>query len=249
MRVLAIDTSTATVGAAIAGEQGIIGQIDLCSGRLASEILLPLCKNLLSLSGMVLADLDALAVTIGPGSFTGLRIGLATVKAWAQALAKPVIAVSSLEALAYGAYESNCFVCPLLNAQRDEVYAALFAEGERLLDDVLITPLVLAERLLLASENIDHGPGRLALKPIIICGDGLIKAEAHLAVLLGTRIRRAPVQRQGFLAASTALLGYTKFLAGEIADPVMLEPQYLRLAAAQEQFLIKQRVNEGKEHE
>jgi tRNA threonylcarbamoyladenosine biosynthesis protein TsaB len=201
MRILAIDTSSCAVGAAIADDGGLVGQLELAAGRQASETLLPLTGNLLNLCGLALADMDALAVTCGPGSFTGLRIGLATAKAWVQALHKPLVAVSTLEALAYGAYERGHLLCPILNARRGELYAALFAEGKRLLDDMLITPTALAERLA-AYEG-----------PVIFCGEGLAEAGGQLA----------------------ALLGRAKYLAGELADPITLEPAYLRPSAAEEQ--------------
>ena len=225
MYILAIDTSSTTVGAAIANEEGLIGQIELAAGRQASETLLPLCNNLFTLCGLTLHEIDALAVTTGPGSFTGLRIGLATAKAWAQVLLKPLVAVSTLEALALGAYERGHLICPILNARRGELYAALFAERKRLLPDMLITPSALAERL--AKYE----------RPLIFCGEGLIEAKEQLTALLPTKILLAPPQRQSFLAASTALLGKDKYSAGELADPLLLEPAYLRLAAAEEERL------------
>jgi tRNA threonylcarbamoyladenosine biosynthesis protein TsaB len=167
--------------------------------------------------------MEALAVTVGPGSFTGLRIGLATVKAWVQALAKPLLAVSTLEALAYSAYERGSLICPILNARRGELYAALFAEGKRLSDDMLITPAALAKRL------------QAYEKPLIFCGEGLTEAGGQLAALLGPRMLQAPPQRHCFLAGATALLGRDKYLRKELADPVTLEPAYLRPPAAEEQ--------------
>jgi tRNA threonylcarbamoyladenosine biosynthesis protein TsaB len=212
------------VGAAIADDGGLVGQLELAAGRQASETLLPLTGNLWSLSGLALADTDALAVTCGPGSFTGLRIGLATAKAWVQALHKPLVAVSTLEALAYGAYERGHLLCPILNARRGELYAALFTEGKRLLEDMLITPPALAERLA-AYEG-----------PVIFCGEGLAEAGGQLTALLGPRMQRAPRQRHCFLAGAAALLGRAKYLAGELADPITLEPAYLRPSAAEEQL-------------
>jgi tRNA threonylcarbamoyladenosine biosynthesis protein TsaB len=224
MYVLAIDTSAGAVGAAIADGGGLIGQLELAAGRQASETLLPLVTSLLDLCGLSLAGMDALAVTTGPGSFTGLRIGLATVKAWVQALDKPLLAVSTLEALAYSAYERGHLLCPILNARRGELYAALFAEGKRLLPDMLITPEGLAERLT-AYEG-----------PVIFCGEGLAQAGERLAALLGSRMLRAPEQRQSFIAGAAALLGRDKFLAQDLADPILLEPAYLRPSAAEEQL-------------
>ncbi|MCL1905392.1 MAG: tRNA (adenosine(37)-N6)-threonylcarbamoyltransferase complex dimerization subunit type 1 TsaB [Clostridiales bacterium] len=243
MHILAIDTSAFSVGAAISGEEGLIGQLELSYGRQASETLLPLCKSLLSLTGLTLTDMDALAVTVGPGSFTGLRIGLATAKAWSQALVKPIIAVSTLEALAYGASERGHLICPILNARRGELYAALFAEGERLLDDMLITPEALAELLLIKRKApLPHFSSQPILSPlaseynvpVLFCGEGLAEAEGQLANLLGEKVLKAPEQRQSFLAGAAALLGRKKYLVKDFADPVLLEPAYLRPAAAEE---------------
>ena len=222
MYILAIDTSASAVGAAIADAGGLIGQLELAAGRQASETLLPLTKSLLSLTGLTLADMDALAVTVGPGSFTGLRIGLATAKAWSQALAKPLVAVSTLEALAFNAVEDRCLVCPIINAQRGELYAALFAEGKRLLDDMLITPKALARRLNAYKERI------------IFCGDGFVEFGAQLAYLMTDKMLPAPLQRQNFIAGATAIVGRGKYLRNKLADPITLEPAYMRPAAAEE---------------
>ena len=223
MHILAIDSSGGAVGAAIADEQGLTGQLELAAGRQASQTLLPLTQNLLDLCNLSLAEMDALAVTAGPGSFTGLRIGLATVKAWAQALAKPLVAVSTLQALAYGAYERGFLICPILNARRGQLFAALFKEGRRLLDDLLLTPKQLARRL-------DEWP-----EPVIFCGEGLAEAQAQLAALLGSRMLLAPPSRHCFLAGSAALVGRQLYLSRQLADASTLEPAYLRPAAAEEQ--------------
>lgn len=245
MYILAIDTSASAVGAAIGNELGLAGRLELAAGGQASETLLPLCKSLLSLSGLTLKDMDAFAVTVGPGSFTGLRIGLATAKAWAQSLGKPLVAVSTLEALAYGAYERGHLICPILNARRGELYAALFAEGERLLEDMLITPEALTERLaeiggqyltpFACEKSGAKRRGEWTSGQIIFCGDGLAEAGELLTSLLGEKMVRGPEQRHCFLAGATALLGRDKYLAGELSDAVLLEPAYLRLAAAEEQ--------------
>jgi tRNA threonylcarbamoyladenosine biosynthesis protein TsaB len=249
MRILAIDASGNAVGAAIADEQGLIGYLELAAGRQASETLLPLTRNLLALSHLTLADIDAFAVTGGPGSFTGLRIGLATVKAWVQALAKPLVAVSTLEALAYSSYERGHLICPVLNARRGDLYAALFAEGTRLLEDMLITPKALAERLKtydyrsieavlqkveFVGDTAFGIPSAAGLPNIIFCGDGLAEAGTDLAALLGNRMLQAPGQRQCFLAGAAACLAHEKYRRHELADPITLEPAYLRPAAAEE---------------
>lgn len=222
MRILVIDTSSSALGAAIVDERGVAGEFGLFTGRQHSEVLLPLVEALLNAAGLKLPDMDALAVTIGPGSFTGLRIGLATVKAWAQVLEKPIIAVSTLEALAYTAAERGQLICPVLDARRGELYAALFENGRRLWPDLAIAPAELAAKL--AEYR----------RPIIFCGDGLIPEAEALRRALGEVMVEAPAQRRLFMAAATGLLAREKLLRGETADAIKLEPAYLRLSEAEE---------------
>ena len=94
-KILAVDTSTSSLSLAIADEEGVCGEFALYTGGTHSQSLLPMADALFTLSGIKQKDLSALAVTLGPGSFTGLRIGLATVKAWAFALDLPVVGISS----------------------------------------------------------------------------------------------------------------------------------------------------------
>jgi len=228
MRVLAIDTSSSALGAAIVDEGGVAAEFGLASGRQHSEVLLPLLESLLAAVKLELTDMAALAVTIGPGSFTGLRIGLATVKAWAQVLALPVIPVSTLEALAYTAAEHGQLICPVLNARRGELYAALFEDGQRLWADMALAPAELAARL---AEYA---------RPVIFCGDGLNSEAQILRAVLGGNMREAPPPRRLFMAAAAGVLGREKLLAGETADAAALEPAYLRLSEAEEKRLAKQ---------
>lgn len=224
MRILAIDTSTSSLGAAIADENGVLGEFGLHTGRQHSEALLPLLDGLLRAAGLKLAELDAFAVTVGPGSFTGLRIGLATVKAWVQALNKPLCAVSTLEALAYTAFEADKLICPVLDARRNEVYAALFADGKRLTQDMAITPALLAEKLLLCEQ------------PILFTGDGLAAASPALRQTLGEKMLVTTAPRRLFLAATAAVLGLKQAQAGQFVDAAHLTPQYLRLSEPEEKM-------------
>lgn len=227
MRLISIDTSSSALGAAIIDDNGVLAECGLASGRQHSEVLLPLVEALLNSARLSLSDMDGIVVTIGPGSFTGLRIGLATAKAWVQALDKPLIAVGTLEALAYTAAETGQLICPVLDARRGELYAALYEDGRCLWPDMAIAPALLAEGL--------QELGR----PIIFCGDGLASEGAALRAVLGHNMREAAAQRRLFMAAAAGLLGREKFLNGETADAVTLEPVYLRLSEAEEKRLQK----------
>lgn len=217
LKILAIDTSASSLSIAIANEMGVVGEFCLDTGRTHSESLLPMLDALLSVSQTKLADMSAIALTIGPGSFTGLRIGCATVKGWALALKLPIITVSSTEAMAAAAAGGcDIYSCPLFDARRNEVYTALFQNGKRLWQDDAAEPELLAYRL------------RQLQQPVLLSGDGLEKYREIFRSVLGDNFREATGERRKFMAGAAAMLAQAKYAAGDFADAATLEPVYLR---------------------
>ena len=217
LNILAIDTSASSLSIAITDESGVIGEFSLDTGRTHSEALLPMLDALLSISRTKLTDMSAVALTIGPGSFTGLRIGCATVKGWALALGLPVITISSTEAMAAAAAGGgDIYSCPLFDARRNEVYTALFKDGQRLWEDDAAEPELLAYRL------------RQLQQPVLLSGDGLAKYREIFRSILGENFREAAGERRKFMAGAAAMLAQTKYAAGDFADAATLEPVYLR---------------------
>ncbi|MFQ5900157.1 MAG: tRNA (adenosine(37)-N6)-threonylcarbamoyltransferase complex dimerization subunit type 1 TsaB [Thermodesulfobacteriota bacterium] len=151
MNVLGIDVSTSSGSVAILKDEGLIAEQTLNVKKTHSETILPSIKGILEESGLDFVDIDFFAVTIGPGSFTGLRVGLSTVKGLGWTLNKPVIGVSTLLALTCNARDSSLRVCPVMNARKNEVYTALFrvdgAKIVREMNDTVIKPELLIERL------------------------------------------------------------------------------------------------------
>ena len=139
MRVLAIDVSALAASAALMQDGKLLGEFFLNVGLTHSTTLMPMIEQLLRYAGVGANDVDLFAVTNGPGSFTGVRIGVATVKGMAMAADKPCVGVSSLEAMAYNLPFCPSIVCCAMDARRDQVYTALFRAGggrmERLLPD------------------------------------------------------------------------------------------------------------------
>src|SRR5690554_6663319 len=131
MPILAIDTTTAVCSAALADEGQLLAEVTTNIPRTHSQRLMPLVDSLFQETGLTPQDLDLLAVTRGPGSFTGLRIGIATIKGLGLALDIPVVGASSLQVLAHN-FGGEAYVCPVLNARRDQVYTALFETGGKL---------------------------------------------------------------------------------------------------------------------
>lgn len=232
MKLLAIDTSGHALSAAIAENGAVIGSFGADTGKNHSLELLPLLDKLLKEKSLKLGDMDAFAVTAGPGSFTGLRIGLATVKAWCQSLDKPLIAVSSLDAMAAAAGDSG-YVAPIFDARRNELYTALYLDGKRLTPDRAVAPDVLGRELVALQ------------KPVIFAGDGLRSYGDELKEMLGSAFCLPSHGNTLFMAEAASLLACEKYGKGEFAEVNTLTPVYLRLSEAEEKRLEAER-NAGK---
>jgi len=152
MRILSIDTSTSETSVSISADGAIVASISQTPHPSHSRNLLLLVKNTLEKAGLSIGEMDAFAVACGPGSFTGLRIGVSSAMGIGDALGKPVAGVGSMEAIAvsHGPAEKG-FLCPILNARQGEVYAALFGFGgkgmTRVTEDMALPPEELAGML------------------------------------------------------------------------------------------------------
>ncbi len=228
MIILAIDTATSCCGAAVVDECGVLAQFSLNVGKTHSQSFLPMVEALLTHAQLPLAEMSAIAVTAGPGSFTGLRIGIATAKAWGQSMSMPLIAIDTLEALDAAA-GSQGLICPILDARKGEVYCALFEDGKRLWEDTAITPLELAARL--------KEMGR----PVIIVGDGLAAHCEMLAEELGDIFMEATEIANVTAAAGAGILARGYYQATDTLTPEELEPKYLRLSEAEARLLKQEK--------
>ena len=222
MLVLGVETSTMQGGAALVGDEGLCSEYTLNVAATHSERLLPTIDRMLRDAGVGLDALSGLAVSIGPGSFTGLRIGLSTVKGLAYATGLPVVSVPTLEALASTVAFAREQVCPVLDARKQEVYAALFRceRGElvRIMEDTALAPEALCSKI---------------RRPTIFLGDGMAVYGELFRHLLGDRMLVPPPPSRGARPAWVAELGRRRLLRGE-RDPVdALVPRYLRLSEAE----------------
>jgi len=218
VRLLALETATGGAGVALADDERVLAEIALGAERAVSEQLLPAIDALLALSGTGREEIEAFAISIGPGSFTGLRVGLATVKGLAFGSAAPVAAVPTLAALA-AAVLSPGPVAALLDARRGEVYAAVYPEAGALEPSVLAEGVyeigALAERLPVGCAVVGEGA---LLHGEILAGRGLVLGGPGHAFA-----RPAEVAR----------LGARLLAAGAGAHAGDLAPRYLRRAEAE----------------
>jgi tRNA threonylcarbamoyladenosine biosynthesis protein TsaB len=216
--LLAVETATATTGVALLRGETLLGERCDASGSATAEVLLPLVDGLLADLALPLDAVDAFAVSIGPGSFTGLRIGLATVKAFALGSERPAIAVPTLAVLAQGAPAGPGPALAMLDARRGEVYAAAYADDplEPVLPEGVYDPETLAERL--------SGPVRMVGEGVEICGRRL---EAQLGGGLPSAPDAAP------RAADLGRLAVGMLARGEGRVAAELVPRYVRRAQAE----------------
>jgi tRNA threonylcarbamoyladenosine biosynthesis protein TsaB len=220
--LLALETATRWPSVALLRGAELAGEIALPPSRAVSEELLPAIDALLVQSAVALAAVDALAVSIGPGSFTGLRVGLATVKGLAFGEPLLVAPVSTLAALACGAGDTPEPVAALLDARRDEVYAGVYAPG-----GAGSAPLV-AEGLYGLRELAAVLPARC-----VLVGEGALLHAAAWPTLTGPGVRVLGEEARAPRARDVARLGRALLEAGGGVAADALVPRYLRRAEAE----------------
>jgi tRNA threonylcarbamoyladenosine biosynthesis protein TsaB len=228
LRILAIESSAAAASAALSEENKLIAQYYQNSGKTHSRTLMPLVESMLQNCDVSLAEVDLIAVAAGPGSFTGLRIGIAAAKGLAWPGEKPCCGVSTLEAMAHQLSLMDGILCPVMDARRSQVYNALF-EAEcgslrRLCPDRALGLEALAEEL------------RAKKKCKIIVGDGAQLCYNYLKEN-GVEAVLAPIHLRLQSAWGVARAAYLKAIAGETVPAEALNASYLRLPQAERERL------------
>jgi len=221
--ILAIETATPYGSVALVDRGAVLGETILPPGRQASETILSAVSGLFSPGGPSPRGVECLAVSAGPGSFTGLRVGMAAAKGFCFGWGVPVVRVPTLAALASRFPGVGRTVCPVLDARKKEVYAAFFRwEGgvlSRLTPDLALPP--------------DALPGRAPEGEIVFCGDGVGPFGAMLRERLGGRAGLVEGPEGLPRAGAVGILGETAFREGAAEDPGTAIPRYLRLSEAE----------------
>lgn len=224
MRVLAADTSTPYCSVALCacdGDSRVLCETTVLAGRRHSELLLTITQDVLRLAGVDLGEIDLLAISTGPGSFTGLRVGVASWKGLAFGAGKPLIGVPTLAAMARRIGIAEGVVCPMLDARMEEVFAALyeFSGGD--------CTQVLAEAVGPVKDILSQIPAGA-----VIFGDGVLRYRAEVESF-GREFQIAAPEFHYPTAATVAFEGYRRFRAGEPADAAGVVPVYLRKSQAE----------------
>lgn len=232
MRILGIECTAAPVSCAILEDGKLKAEYFLNLKTTHSQTLLPMCESVLKLSGLDLSDIDVIAATVGPGSFTGVRIGISAVKGLGFADCKPCVPVSVLEAMAYGFLSETCVVCACMDARCNQVYNALFrvesGQVTRLCDDRALMIDELYEDILKYNGE-----------KIVIVGDG---AELFYKNVKDrdVSVQLAPENLRWQRASGVCMAAKSRAEKGGTVSPDELLPFYLRLPQAERELKAKQ---------
>lgn len=228
MRILAFETSAKAASVALLQDGLLLGEYFQNSGQTHSRTVMKMAEDLIRNCDLQVTDIDAVACAAGPGSFTGVRIGLAAAKGFAWGRELPLIGVSTLEAMVRAVAATDGVYCAAMDARRSQVYTAIFERKEgkllRITEDLAISLDELSEKL----ENIE--------KPKVLVGDGASLCYNTLSqkhsdlILLPEHLR---MQR----ASGTALVAWQKIQAEQICDAGSVVPNYLRLSQAERERL------------
>lgn len=222
MKLLAVETSTMLGGVAIMDNDTLIAESRVNVRITHSERIMAEIDHVLLKSGLQIGDIDVFAVAIGPGSFTGLRVGLSAVKGLVYAAGKSLVSVPSLEAFAWNMPFSRYQVCPVLDARRKEVYAGIFKWQDNGFVRVMNERTIKIDDLL---SGIDE--------TTIFLGEGAILYNDRIRKKLGGMTAFGQPQDMVPSPSNVAYLGMKKAERGEFDDPINLVPMYLRKSEAE----------------
>ena len=217
MKILALDSTAKTSSVAVLEDDTLLGLYSVNIPNTHSETLLPMVKSILEALKLTNEDIDAYAVSEGPGSFTGVRIGVATIKGLALGRNKPCVGVSTIEALYENLSDYEGIVCPIMNARRGQVYTGAFLDGKRILNDTCM----MLDDLIPMLEKYD--------KPIHFNGDGYeLVLDKKIA-----NFRHTPEALKYQSAYSVGKIAYNKIKSSEYVSDIDLRVEYLRKAQAE----------------
>lgn len=236
MLLLAIDTTTRVCSVALGDQEKILAEYHLNVKNTHSQRLMPLIVSLFRDSGIDKSRLEGVALTIGPGSFTGIRIGMATAKGLCQGLNIPAVGVMTLDALAEACTFFPGLICPILDARKNQVYTALYrgAAGD---------PEMLQPAAALSIDELGH---KLAAyeDEVIFLGDAVESYGGALRQILGQRYREMPLPSRLNRAALVLQKGIKLWQEKGPVSPYALKPLYIRLPEAERR--LQERKQEGR---
>jgi len=227
LKILALDTSTMMATCAVLHDNQLLGEYSLNQEESHSEKLVPMIKEMLDSLNLNISDIDLYAVAIGPGSFTGLRIGVATIKAFAHLFNKPVVGISTLEGLAFN-LPYNKIVVPMIDARRNRVYTGIYTWENSEMKTIKKADVIDIDELLKELDN--------SYDEIVVNGLGSNVYEKVIKDKLGEKVRFSTIGQNFCKATSIGELGLIKYRNGHFDNYYTIVPEYLRETQAQREL-------------
>ena len=228
MKILALDASGIVASVAIASEDEIIAEYTIKHKKTHSQTLLPMIDEVMKFVELQMKDIDYIAVTKGPGSFTGLRIGAATAKGLAQAMNIPIVDISTLEALAFNIVYTDKLICPIMDARRSNVFTGIYKRENDFLNVVMDEEALSIEELVDRINKMD--------KEIIFVGDGIKVHQEYIRKNLKVDCSFSFINIREQKASSVAGLGLQYIKQGRYVASKDFELEYLRKSQAEREL-------------
>lgn len=239
MKILAIESSSLVASAAIVNDDILVAEYTVNHKVTHSQTLLPMIDEILTMTQTDKRSIDAIAVSGGPGSYTGLRIGSATAKGLGMALDIPLIHVPTLDAMAYNAYGYAGLVCPIMDARRSQVYTGIYEFSDGKFNILLENSAITFDELMEKLDALNTSG-----KKVMFIGDGIPvfkdRIDEHFK---GTGYEFAPASMNRQRAASVAVLGGIYYNEGKTEAASEHLPDYLRLSQAERELNEKRAAN------
>ncbi len=236
MKILALDSSGLVASVALLEDENLIAEYTVNYKKTHSQTLLPMLDEIVRMTETDLHSIDAIAIAKGPGSFTGLRIGSATVKGLGLALDKPIIGVPTIEGLAMNLYGTDALICPLMDARRNQVYTGIYRFQTGKLQ-------VIKDQVPVGIEEIVDALNQIGQK-VIFLGDGVPVYHDIIEKQISVSHEYAPANMNKQRAASVGVRAFDYWNKGIYTDSDSFTPDYLRLSQAERERLERNMVQQ-----
>ncbi|MDD4111448.1 MAG: tRNA (adenosine(37)-N6)-threonylcarbamoyltransferase complex dimerization subunit type 1 TsaB [Herbinix sp.] len=238
MIILALDSSGLVASVAIASEDALLAEYTVNFKKTHSQTLLPMLDEIVRIVDLDLSEVDAIAISSGPGSFTGLRIGSATAKGLGLALDKPIISVPTVDSLAYNVYGTNKLICPIMDARRNQVYTGLY----EFVNDKLV--VISPQKAVGIDEIIDEIES--IGKDVIFLGDGVPIHRDRISENIKVGYFFAPLHMNRQRAGAVAALGLEYYKENRVETAAEHQPVYLRVSQAERERAEREKARKGR---
>ncbi len=232
MKILAMDSSGLVASVALVFDGVMIAEYTTNFKKTHSQTLLPMIDEIVTMTGISIQEVDAIAVAAGPGSFTGLRIGSSTAKGLGLALQKPIISVPTLEGLAYNLFGNSKVICPIMDARKNQVYTGLYIFQNEEME-------IISDQKAVSIDEIVEEINALG-KEVVFLGDGVPVFKSFIEENSKVAVSFAPAHIAMQRAGAVALRAEYYYNQGKIETAKEHKPVYLRLSQAERELQEKQ---------